>query len=61
MLWRRHAACIKRRAAVTDSPGGPHQPRLEKLRRDNLSTNHFGLMTHATGAAGEWDVDAAVD
>jgi len=55
------AACIKRRAAVTNSTGAPDQPRIEKLLRDNLSTNHFGLMAHATGAAGEWDVDAAVD
>jgi hypothetical protein len=31
------------------------------LRLDNFSINHFGLIGHATGAAGEWDAVAAVE
>jgi hypothetical protein len=59
VLWWQ-AACIKRRATGTDSPF-TWSADLEKLRRDNLVISHFGLIAHATDAAGEWDADAAVD
>jgi hypothetical protein len=46
------------RAAGTDNPGSPDQ--LASRNSGNLVGNHFGLMAHVTGAAGEWDADAAV-
>ena len=42
------------------SPGAPHQLARE-LRRDNLSTNRFGLIGHTTDEAGEWDADPVSD
>jgi hypothetical protein len=47
------------RAAGTGSQGSPDQ--LASRSFGNLVTNHFGLIAHATDAAGEWDADALVD